>query len=330
MFEELLLDKIAEQAAGPVQFLPRRCLRARFHKNQCLLCLEECRTGALTLQGATVCFAPGKCTGCLRCAAVCPNDAFPLEEKLLPLLQAINRGGHVVVVGCDRNRGDLPRYTVPCLGIFSEPLLAAMNCLAGNDILLDGSGCAGCVNGHCVDTVLSQLENFSQRQGRQGRGAAVRIKLMSERDHPAVGRENNARRLFLKELRRSLSAFGAQSTGGIHGGAGEANRIANRSPVAVSAALQYAVAHAPAGRESLLAHYFFTLTADSRCDLCPLCSGMCPTGAISRSSIEAGKSLLFTSAACSGCGLCRDFCPRQALSLSRGFSGDPNAARRIR
>jgi ferredoxin len=326
MFEELLLDKIAEQAAGPVQFLPRRCLRARFHKNQCRLCLEECRTGALTLQGDKVCFAPEKCTGCLRCAAVCPNDAFSLEEKLLPLLQAINRGGHIVV-GCGGNRGDLPRYTVPCLGIFSEPLLAAMNCLAGNDILLDGSGCAGCINGHCADTVHGQLENLSQRQGR---GAAVRIKLMTERDTIAVGRENNERRVFLKELRRFFSAFGAQSTGRNLDGAGEANRIANRAPVAVSAVLQYAVAHAPAGRENLLEHYFFTLTADSGCDFCPLCSGMCPTGAISRSSSEAGKSLLFTSAACSGCGLCRDFCRRQALTLSRGFSGDSNAARRIR
>lgn len=326
MFEELLLDKIAEQATGPVQFLPRRCLRARFHKNQCRLCLEECRTGALTLEGAKVCFAPEKCTGCLRCAAVCPNDAFCLEDKLLPLLLAINRGGHLVV-GCGGNRGDLSRYTVPCLGIFSEPLLAAMNCLAENDILLDGSGCAGCVNGHCVDTVHSQLESFSQRQGR---GAAVRIKLMTARDNPADGRENNERRVFLKELRRRLSAFGAQSTGANHGGAGEADRIANRAPVAVSAVLQYAVAHAPDGRENLLEHYFFTLTADSRCDLCPVCSGMCPTGAISRSSSEEGKSLLFTSAACSGCGLCRDFCRRQALTLSRGFSGDPNAARSIR
>lgn len=326
MFEELLLDKIAERATGPVQFLPRRCLRARFHKNQCRLCLEECRPGAVTLQGATICVAPEKCTGCLRCTAVCPNDAFFLEEKLLPLLQVINRGGHLVV-GCGRNRGDLPRYDVPCLGIFSEPLLAAMNCLAGNDILLDGSGCAGCVNGHCADIVHSQLENLSQRQGG---GPAVRIKLLTEWNGSLLGRENNERRLFLKELRRSLSAFGAQSTGGNHGGAGEANRTANRAPVAVSAALQYAVAHAPSGRESLLEHYFFTLTADSRCDLCPLCSGMCPTGAIMRSSSEAGKSLLFTSAACSDCGLCRDFCPKQALTLSRGFAGDPNAARRIR
>jgi ferredoxin len=326
MFEELLLDKIAQQAETPLQFLPRRCLRARFHKNQCRLCLEQCRTGALTMEGATVCFAPEKCTGCLRCAAVCPNDAFFLEEKLLPLLQVINRGDHVVV-GCGRNRGDLQRYTVPCLGIFSEPLLAAMNCLAANDILLDGSGCAGCVNGHCADMVHAQLENLSQRQGR---GAAVRIKLMTERETVADGRENNERRDFLKKLRRSLSALGAQSTEASHGGAGETNRTANRAPVAVSAALQYAVAHAPAGRESLLEHYFFTLTADSRCDLCPLCSGMCPAGAISRSGSEAGKSLLFTSAACSGCGLCRDFCRRQALTLSRGFTGDPNAARRIR
>ena len=75
--------------------------------------------------------------------------------------------------------------------------------------------------------------------------------------------------------------------------------------------------------------FFYTVQADEQCNLCPVCSGMCPTGALKRVKENGEKHLVFKSSHCSGCGLCRDFCKKQALSVSKGFAGDTKEALQI-
>jgi len=71
----------------------------------------------------------------------------------------------------------------------------------------------------------------------------------------------------------------------------------------------------------VLREYAFTIKADSSCDNCFSCVGMCPTGALKSCRHDSGAGLLFNSSLCVGCALCRDFCFNKSITLLPGYSG---------
>ena len=69
-------------------------------------------------------------------------------------------------------------------------------------------------------------------------------------------------------------------------------------------------------KEQLVSLCTHRITIDSACTRCPLCTGICPTGALRVKGSGSEKQLLFTATRCSGCGLCVYFCGKSAISLS--------------
>ncbi len=79
----------------------------------------------------------------------------------------------------------------------------------------------------------------------------------------------------------------------------------------------------PAARPQLVSHFSHDLIVNKNCTLCPLCKGICPTGAITMKRSEQGKELYFTYLDCNGCGLCVEFCKKDALILKQFIVAPP-------
>ena len=320
MLTNFLLDRIASDSETAVRFEQRCCLRSRFNKNECRVCLNECQAGALELNGRSVSFHAEKCTGCMRCVAVCPNDAFTADLDMLQLLKNIQTQ-KLVVLSCRNKEQFVPYENIHCIGTLSGPLLAAINSLAKGKIFLDVTQCNGCTNGHCLGKIKRSLDTLRTQNAVSGK--SINIKLVpDDTQFPEVDNKTS-RRFFLKGTGKAIADFGFET----YNRAIQKNETEKqeplKGPVKKSVLLQYALDNTADEEERKnLEPFFYTIQASEQCNLCPVCSGMCPTGALKRVTENGEKHLVFKSSDCSGCGLCRDFCKKQALSIRRGFSGN--------
>ena len=327
MLTSLLFDKIKSEAETAVHYEQRSCLRARFNKNECQACLNECQAGALELNGRTISFDAEKCTGCMRCMAVCPNDAFMADMDMLQLLKNIQTQ-KLVVLSCRNKEQFVPHERIQCIGALSEPLLASMNSLAKGKVFLDVTLCNSCPNAHCLESIKNSLRALRANETEED--STFKVKLVpDETPFPEV-EAKQSRRFFLKGTGKAIADFGIETCSKAIQNNNTEKEESRKGPVKNSLFLQFAMDNtADAEERKNLEPFFYTIQADELCNLCPVCSGMCPTGALKRVKENGEKHLVFKSSDCSGCGLCRDFCKKQALSISKGFAGDTKEALQI-
>lgn len=333
MLAGLLFNRIEKSVAPSVTHDLCKCLRRRLSANTCSRCLDICKQGALTTRGRELLFSEDKCTGCMACVGECPNDAFSCGFDLDSLLSRIRAAQkeQPVILGCKKCAGQENMVTIPCLGLMSEPLLAALHSVAPQDCLLDVRHCPDCANGAVLGMLTERMQAIAKKIWAPD---DLKIRYLSADTLPpqTTGRQ---RRFFLHALRKEVAAFGRDTmtdASGPHGRPDTLSEGDNRKKGATRKMrlLLDALAMQPGETnetKNLLLSYFHTLDAGNACDLCPSCTGMCPTGAVKRRTAENGeKQLVFISAQCSGCGLCIEFCKKKALNL-RAFSGyEPETA----
>lgn len=272
------------------------------------------------MNGRALSFDSEKCTGCMRCEAVCPNDAFSTDldmPKLLKNVQALK----MVVLSCRKKEQFAPQQRIYCIGAFSDSLLAAMNSLAKGKIFLDATQCVSCTNGHCQEKINLSLRALSAKNSASDK--IPRIKLITDETQLPEVDNKTSRRFFLKGTGRAIADFGFETYSRAIQKNDKGKHESLKGPVKNSVVLQYAFDNTAEEEDrKYIKTFFYTVQADEQCNLCPVCSGMCPTGALKRVNENGEKHLVFKSSDCSGCGLCRDFCKKQSLSISRGFAGD--------
>jgi ferredoxin len=330
MLAGLLFNTLEKQLLPTVSLDAGRCLRPRLGSAPCSRCLNSCPNKALTLDGGNIAFHADRCTECMACISVCPNDALTAPFAVAPLLRVLyeNRGGQPVVLSCGRTLSAASnRFIVPCIGYFAEPVLAAMNVVAGSVFYLDIRGCADCDNGHTLGLLQARMSGILRENNRK---AELRLRYLTDAESGPIS-YRQGRRSFFGMVKDHLAGFAgplAPSEGGSTNGM-SLDKDATAIPLLLREALTMLPPEDDAAR-SLLHAYFHTLTASGDCNLCPRCTGMCPTGALKRVRNDKGEQQLsFTSAKCSGCGLCAAFCNKNALTLRRGAADRPTAIRII-
>ncbi len=328
MFAKLLFDKINAETESVLHFAQQACLRTRCNKNQCQSCLDECTTGALAINNRLISFNAEKCSACMRCVAVCPGAAFVTDLDFISILKKIQQNNQIFVLSCKKEQIFENQGFIHCLGALSLLLLAALNSLAKELILVDTTMCGSCINSHCRDKIKKSLEQLQDKVSVAGK--PVQIRLISEESRLPFIDKQTAKRFFLKEAGGVIVELGKEALNKVSTKKKVLQQEKHKEPPVNSVVLQFAYDHCKDLKQrEILLSFFHLVTIDAKCTLCPLCSGMCPTGALKRVRDDGEKQLVFRSGDCSGCGLCQDFCKKKAILVKSGFRGDPTVFLKI-
>ena len=307
----LFANVFSEQSSGTT-LLTERCLRRRLNTNQCKRCLDICPSSALRLNGREIAFDETKCTGCMACVTACPQDALVSDYDLDELLCTLQKGRDVVV-SCSRQKQNQPNeVVVPCVGIFSKQFLAAIVVNGCGPVTFNVAGCSECNNqkastvffadyklvietlSHivCPGLILAHQSGSSQSAGEGRRSYLLNIKenildvtkksFIPDQKSPKYEKINSRRIPHKTKLVQNLLRDLSEDS-----------------------------------RKRILSLFGYSLSVTRECTFCPLCKGICPTGAIKLEKSAQDKKITFKMLDCSGCGLCVEFCRKGALSLEK-------------
>jgi len=308
-----LIQKLASHSTQQIaDFAQDRCLRKRFNRFDCVNCIDVCASGAISLSDRSIRFNARACSGCMLCAEACPNDAFTFSEFAADSLCFSEDKAEPVVISCHQQSQIYPEERlVPCLGGITNEHLLALNMSGETTIAFNVSSCAECQNNHGVIGMLHRLAWLKQKN----RSQFTRKYIVITDQNEVIALDQSARRSFLTGLRESLyETIGSQFSLQIDD-AGPAVKTSRRIPARVQIKKQLMAKVASKDRQPLSRLINHRLIINEACNLCPLCKGICPTGAIQVEKSEGKKELTFDGTLCSGCGLCVSFCKQKALSL---------------
>jgi ferredoxin len=290
-----------------------RCVRVRGAAAKCRRCQEVCPHDAVSFQPGPVMLST--CTECGACVAACPNGALTL-----PGLDSVALGRTLgssarttpVTIACARAvAGDAS--AVRCLaavdfGAFVLASKAGVEC-----ITLRSGDCASCPDAGAMVVLDSTIELAATLARMTGRPLRFeRIVAAADGGTVDPARRGFLRRLFGPTLAASRRAVRRPPSLGLPHG-----ESARRT---LLAALRACVPRVDGGLSAVPDRNwpFGSIRLDpQRCSGCPVCTAVCPTGALRRSP-EHGPVLLevlVDQDLCTACGACVPACKAGALRV---------------
>lgn len=306
------LLNIAANQEQSIGFLPQRCLRKRLNTNSCSICLAVCRSDALSLKGRDIVLDSSSCTQCMKCITACPQDVFVSTFDHLEMLTELKHRS-IARVTCERKRSlGQEEVSVPCLGIISKPLLTAIGLSGCRKVQFDISGCSACENHHAVKQ-FGQIHKKTTDAFSDIFITELEVtEITAKKEDPG-----RARRKYLSHLKKTVTRSSRDSLSFSKAPPIPGKQNHRIIPEKVKL-IQELLANADEISRTKIALFFhYNLSVNENCDSCPLCKGICPTGAITIQRLEGEKRLQYESYNCSGCGLCVDFCKKDALTLTK-------------
>lgn len=311
-----MLSAVAKKIVQQSQLIweKKLCLRSRLRGFSCRKCVEICAHQALTDTSGEIIYDQNKCTGCGSCVAVCSNGSFSFEgldiqkevERTLTLPNLI-----VSCRKCDYIADNEVR--IPCVGIVTEELLVSLGLKRQHALIFNLTECATCHNHLSAKMFWGKLQHVQKNIGHLFRAQILACRSVDDLPKP----KQPDRRGFLLNLggnaadivRNQFETVGTQTQR-----PEKSRRIPTRVQVLVKL-LQDQELY----REELFECCLPALKVSDECNLCPRCTGMCPTGALKVRREKNGKSLFFDRHLCSACGLCVEFCKVRAISMNEAI-----------
>jgi ferredoxin len=325
------LERAADMLANvkPVRVETALCTQARSGRSKCRACVDICPAGAVSLGRGPV--VTDACTACGLCAAACRTGALRMEtpSDVALLTEARKAQGDPLVVACAAQAGQLRLrerlVTVPCIGAVTTEVLVGM--LAGGHsriLLWRPAACESCVNRAGMERMdLAALEELYP--GAVGFAASA-ADVQAPGDVASGGRAGAEGASFDQDLanqdRRAFLGSAFKSGGSLIQallGDWVAKKPAPPAPTL------YEVQGTPRRRQILRDAFAakapapgarlpeWAVSPSSACTLCPVCTKLCPSGALQVAAGGEHAELNWQASRCSDCGLCREICPVGAM-----------------
>ncbi|MBT8362160.1 MAG: 4Fe-4S binding protein [Deltaproteobacteria bacterium] len=307
----LIKDVISDKTLA-VEFDGTSCLRRRLNSCDCSYCLDVCPAGALFLDNRHIQHDTRKCTHCMQCTAVCPNDAFSIPGYDLDSLFKSMEDRDLSVFSCARQAQIHPEEkVVPCMGMLTIEMLLVIGMKGPDVTAFNVAKCPECENKVVVDSFINSLTYLKNRAAAL---LNTRFSLLTHQNQiNSLAKEG--RRSFLSGITdKMISIAGSQFVQKIDTKIDTVSQN-RRIPKKVQL-IKKLIESVDNDQKALITSLcVYHLTASSDCTLCPLCTGICPTGALKVDRLAGEKQLLFRNTLCSGCGLCVTFCKQNAVRL---------------
>lgn len=276
--------------------------------------MDSCPGAAISVHDNQIRFDGDKCSGCMLCCASCPNDAFEFEGfDLEQGLQSLSKQQETVISCSRRPQVHPEEFVIPCIGGLSLEHLIYIGVALTGRVVFDMSLCGTCEN-ESASRRFTALVSSLEGAGKEKLNAELTI-LTNTGDTRASCSET--RRSFLAGIGNSLVTAVASRHGGDSGKSGDAVGRKRRVPNKVLL-LKTLQGDTDQLRQELISSMcLHRIQVNGNCTGCPLCKGICPTGAIKIDTSGREKSLMVDHTICSGCGLCVAFCKHDALTLHK-------------
>lgn len=326
------------------------------------ICFHSCPTQAISLGNKKV--DDSLCHGCGNCVTSCPNGAISFitlkDETLLRNIIHHGKDKTTVRFCCNhsdkyhlksKNTGDsfdiekLTNINVDCLSRLHSGLLLAPFAVNAQHVWVDTIGCEDCPKNQTGKVLENININFTEAMEwlTQLEIEEARLMLAAKLPEPvliATKKQVEAesqfnRRAFFTNIGKGVKV----NTVGIAGDVADQvladeekierlklapNQRKNHPPVDRTILLQV-VKKLASGRdiENELYHYEKMSISDN-CNMCNICSRLCPTGAIQliKSEERMVGSIGYLPSHCINCRKCVSVCPRLAISFHNKLLGE--------
>jgi len=303
---------IFSESPPQLVFYPKRCLRSRLNTNNCQRCLENCPSKALSLENRKICLDIAQCTGCMSCVAACPQDALVSNHKLDQLLSSFRSGADIIVSCLHQVQNHPDEMTIPCVGILSKEVLAAILLSGCRSVSFNVAGCRDCCNKDVSNVftidcklIIEELSGIS----------LTKVVLLKKSEQLTDSKTD--RRSYLTKIRDIAVDVSRQRFFPEKVPPPSETKNNRNIPSKTQLVKKMLTSLDGDSQKKILGLFGHNLSIGEACNCCPLCKGICPTGAIKIVRSDQGKNLKFDMLDCSGCGLCVEFCKKNAVSLER-------------
>lgn len=304
-----LTNNVSGASLNVVQH-PARCLRKRLNTNQCDRCMKACPSGAISIQGREVAFAEEKCSDCMSCVAVCPQDAFESCLDLEATFHGLKNRSHSLITCVRQKKSSHEDIAVPCVGIFSSQAISSLLFSSCGSISINLSECGECCNNTVADSFIQRFYDLNNYfHGHKTTEVHLHLQGTQLIDVPCD------RRAYLANITKLATRVAAESFIGASSDSLQTEEKGRRVPGKVKLVKDLLGRIEKASQEKISTLFQPELVISDECNVCPLCKGICPTGALSIDRAKSEKTLNYEALDCSSCGLCVEFCKKKAISF---------------
>lgn len=306
-----LTDFLSRQSSV-VTLTRQRCLRTRLSSNQCRNCIESCPSGALSINKRKVVVDGSQCTACMLCVAACPQDALDAGFDFGRFLDSFATKSKTVISCIQQPQSHPDEIIVPCVGIISKQLLTAIVLGPSASVTVNLTGCSDCPNQNGAAVFKKDCQQITEFFSDSDP-----TKIILAQDEVASTTNHADRRSFLTKVNEVAFNVSKKCFSSPLPPQEEKDKTSRRIPFKTELIKSLMVSVNGELSLKILTLFGHRLSVNRECTCCPLCKGICPTGALRIERHHQGKKLKFTTLDCNGCGLCIEFCKKTALSFKQ-------------
>ena len=251
----------------------------------------------------------------MMCTALCPNDAFEVKDyNLETRIQSLSPEEDLFISCFRETQIHLEELVVPCVGALSPVHLLALSLKLSGKIIINISACESCENKAAADHLESQVASLQKNHQDLIETEFITLKTATKAMSP-LDTEN--RRSFLMGMKNRLVTAVESQLPNFQSEPSYGESRNRRLPHKVKLVKDLLKQLDQKKKDFVSASCLYQFEVTDTCSVCPLCKGICPTGAIKIDKVNQEKTLVVDNTLCSGCGLCVTFCKIDALRLQR-------------